>query len=102
MCFKQLSTSLLLVLSSLLFSGYIFSSFAQASDELSDTEIKKVLIKNSVGAYSGNCPCPYNSAKNGSRCGKRSAYSKPGGYEPLCYPDDISTKMIEKYRLNNE
>ena len=34
---------------------------------------------------SGSCPCPYNIASDGSICGERSAYSRSGGYEPLCY-----------------
>ena len=29
---------------------------------------------------------------NGKKCGKRSAYSKPGGYQPLCYISDIVGK----------
>jgi len=46
-------------------------------------------IQQSINNYSGNCPCPYNRASNGSRCGKRSAYSRPGGYSPLCYSSDV-------------
>ncbi|WP_405030749.1 SH3 domain-containing protein [Pleomorphomonas sp. JP5] len=33
----------------------------------------------------GSCDCPYDYARNGSRCGGRSAYSRPGGREPVCY-----------------
>jgi len=35
--------------------------------------------------YSGSCPCPYSIASDGSICGDRSAWSKPGGYKPSCY-----------------
>lgn len=35
--------------------------------------------------YYGTCDCPYDRAKNGSRCGGRSAYSRPGGRSPVCY-----------------
>lgn len=38
---------------------------------------------------SGSCPCPYNVASDGSVCGGRSAYSRSGGYEPVCYESDI-------------
>ena len=38
------------------------------------------MIKESIDGYPGNCPCPYNTARNGSRCGKRSAYNRAGGY----------------------
>lgn len=34
---------------------------------------------------SGSCDCPYDYARNGSLCGGRSAYSRPGGREPICY-----------------
>ncbi|MGI0480552.1 hypothetical protein ACN4EE_07155 [Geminocystis sp. CENA526] len=39
-------------------------------------------------SYQGSCDCPYDFAKNGSICGGRSAYLRPGGYEPICYLDD--------------
>ena len=47
------------------------------------------MIKESITNYPGKCPCPYSIMSNGKKCGKRSAYSKPGGYEPLCYISDI-------------
>ena len=65
---------------------------------LSDDAIRKTLIQNSIASYPGRCPCPYNAASNGSRCGKRSAYSRPGGYAPLCYPKDISDAQVKQYR----
>jgi hypothetical protein len=65
---------------------------------LSDAQIRTVLIEESIAAYSGNCPCPYSTARNGSRCGRRSAYSREGGAEPLCYPKDVSTEMVQEYR----
>lgn len=62
------------------------------------SEIKKELIHQSIAAYPGSCPCPYNAARNGSRCGARSAYSRPGGHSPLCYPSDVTNDMVKKYR----
>ena len=47
------------------------------------------MIQESIAKYPGKCPCPYSIMSNGKKCGKRSAYSKPGGYEPLCYVSDI-------------
>ena len=60
-------------------------------------EIKQILIKESIARYPGNCPCPYNVDRAGSRCGKRSAYSRPGGASPLCYASDISDDMVKGY-----
>ncbi len=50
---------------------------------------KQALIKKSVASYKGNCPCPWSKMKNGRTCGKTSAWSKPGGAQPLCYESDI-------------
>ena len=50
------------------------------------------IIQDSISQYPGKCPCPYSIMSNGKKCGKRSAYSKPGGYEPLCYVSDIFKK----------
>ncbi len=76
-----------------------FTTFIYADKAiLSDSEIRKILIQQSVSKYPGNCPCPYFRVSNGSRCGKRSAWSRPGGYSPLCFKSDISEKMVNKYR----
>jgi hypothetical protein len=72
---------------------------ASAADKrLSDSQIKQLLIKESIASYDGNCPCPYSTARNGSRCGRRSAYSRPGGEAPLCYDKDVSAEMVSEYR----
>jgi hypothetical protein len=70
----------------------------QQKKPLSDAQIKAILIDESIAAYSGNCPCPYSTARNGSRCGRRSAYSREGGAAPLCYPKDVSAEMVKEYR----
>ncbi|CAM4087614.1 hypothetical protein [Acinetobacter pragensis] len=65
---------------------------------LSTESIKQKIIQQSIEIYPGNCPCPYNTASNGSRCGKRSAYNRAGGYAPLCYPEDVSDRMVKEYK----
>jgi hypothetical protein len=67
-----------------------------------DAEIIKEIIAVSIAAYPGNCPCPYNLASNGSQCGKRSAYSKPGGYSPICYESDVTPAMVESYKTHQK
>ncbi len=47
------------------------------------------IINKSVASYKGNCPCPWSAMKNGRKCGKNSAWSKPGGAKPICYSSDI-------------
>lgn len=48
------------------------------------------------------CACPDDRARNGSSCGGRSAYSRPGGAAPLCYLSDVTTAMIESYRQRQQ
>jgi len=69
---------------------------------LTDIQIKQRIIKESIANYPGNCPCPYNYARNGSRCGGRSAYSRAGGYEPICYPADVTQEMVKEYRATHK
>ncbi|HEX8365272.1 MAG TPA: hypothetical protein VF603_08320 [Allosphingosinicella sp.] len=63
-----------------------------------DAQIRQRLIRQSIAAYPGSCPCPYSVDRAGRRCGARSAYSRPGGYAPLCYPSDITPAMIRSAR----
>jgi len=79
---------------------FAFSTAALAgpSERPSDAEVRKILVAESRAAYSGNCPCPYDRDRAGRRCGKRSAYSRPGGAAPLCFDSDVTREMIEVYR----
>lgn len=63
-----------------------------------DSEIRKYLIAESLAGYPGNCPCPYKVDRAGRRCGGRSAYSRAGGYAPLCYERDVSEAMVRRAR----
>lgn len=110
MRFSRLTLGVLLLSSSdLLAGGSVGDSMllevetaSQASSgetpRLSDAEIRKILIAESIAAYSGSCPCPYSTARNGTRCGRRSAWSRAGGEAPLCYPKDVSEEMVRQYR----
>ncbi len=82
----------------LIFTALLFlPDPVKANQSYSDNKIRKLLNQESIASYSGNCPCPYNRASNGSRCGKRSAYSRPGGHSPLCYERDITDEMVRNY-----
>ncbi len=81
----------------------LYSSYAQAGQKRSskartDAQVRKAIIKESIQQYPGNCPCPYNVARNGSSCGRRSAYSRAGGYSPLCYDKDVTINMVKEWR----
>lgn len=70
--------------------------------ELSDTSIRQELIRRSIASYPGSCPCPYNVDRGGRRCGGRSAYSRLGGYSPMCYESDVSQAMVERFRQREQ
>ena len=76
-------------------------SASSARPPASDGDVKKQIIAESISAYPGKCPCPYHAARNGSACGARSAWSRKGGYAPLCYEREISSEMVQKWRQDN-
>ena len=66
----------------------------------SDAQVRQQIIRQSIAAYPGPCPCPYSVMRNGRSCGRRSAYSRPGGYAPICYPADISEAEVRAWRAD--
>ncbi|MCS2164034.1 hypothetical protein [Scandinavium manionii] len=71
------------------------------SNQLSDAQVKSKIIAESIAAYPGVCACPFNAARNGSSCGRRSAWSKAGGYSPICYKDEVTADMVKEWREQN-
>jgi len=68
---------------------------------ITDAQIATIIVQASRDAYyrTGHpCACPEDRARNGSLCGRRSAYSRPGGASPYCYPSDVSKAEIDRYR----
>jgi hypothetical protein len=75
----------------------LFSASLSAT-HLTDEEIRQRIVQQSIQSYPGNCPCPYHVDRVGRRCGARSAWGRPGGYSPVCYTNEVTNEMIEKYR----
>jgi hypothetical protein len=74
---------------------------ALAEPTLTDQQIAIIIVKESRDAYyrTGRpCACPDDLARNGSRCGGRSAYSRPGGASPYCNMSDVPAAEIKAYR----
>ena len=63
-----------------------------------DAQVRQKIVQESIRNYPGNCPCPENRDRAGRRCGARSAYNRPGGYSPKCYPSDVTAADIAAYR----
>jgi choline dehydrogenase-like flavoprotein len=76
----------------------VASGASWGAQQMTDEQIRQTLIQASIASYTGNCPCPYNTMRNGRRCSANSAYSKPGGAAPLCYPQDVSQAMVDAFR----
>ena len=90
-----------LVAATLCLSTLTFAMPATGRSTLSGAQIKQRIIKQSIAEYPGNCPCPYNSASNGSSCGRRSAWSRAGGYAPMCYAADVSKAQVSAWRVSH-
>lgn len=71
---------------------------AKERNPISEQQIKKQIIEESIASYSGRCPCPYNAARNGSSCGGRSAWSRKGGYAPICFEREVTSEMVRERR----
>jgi hypothetical protein len=68
---------------------------------ISTAAIAALIVKESRSAYYATgrpCACPDDRMRNGHVCGGRSAYSRPGGAAPLCYPSDVTAGQISEYR----
>jgi hypothetical protein len=72
--------------------------FAAPAQAQTDAAIRQKIIRASIASYSGSCPCPYNTDRAGRSCGRRSAYSRPGGYAPKCYASDVTAAEVKAYR----
>ena len=84
--------------------AFLFASLtatAALAAPMSDAQVKQAVIQESIASYPGRCPCPYNTDRRGHRCGARSAYSKPGGYSPICYPQQVTPEMVRRYRATH-
>lgn len=81
--------------------GMVFPASPAASQtfncQIPIPTLKDRLIAESIARYPGNCPCPYNRDARGRNCGKRSAWNKPGGYSPLCFPGDVTADLVREF-----
>jgi hypothetical protein len=79
------------------------SQTTEQRKQLTEAAVIALLIAGSVAAYKAlgrPCACPKDRARDGSVCGGRSAWSRAGGYKPLCFPTDVTAPMIQAYRAN--
>ena len=68
---------------------------------MTDAAVMAAVIAGSIAAYKAMgkpCACPSDTMKNGRACGGNSAYSRPGGFKPLCFPTDVTADIIATWR----
>lgn len=73
-----------------------FPAAAREGGQSSEQQIKRQIIEESIASYPGRCPCPFNVTRNGSACGGRSAWSRRGGYAPICYEREVTREMVRE------
>lgn len=78
-----------------------FFAVALAHADVSDDQIRKAIVAESIAAYPGRCPCPYHTDSAGRRCGGRSAYSRAGGYTVICFAEEVTEEQIRAFRARN-
>ena len=74
---------------------------SRTEEILTDAAVAFLIVAASIATYKATgrpCACPEDTMRNGRKCGGNSAWSRPGGYKPLCYPTEISAAMIAAYR----
>jgi hypothetical protein len=72
---------------------------------MTDAQVRQAIIQKSVAQYHATghpCACPYDVERNGRSCGRVSAYSRPGGAAPMCYPRDVSPGMVLDWRRGHQ
>jgi hypothetical protein len=79
----------------------LWPALVHAETPFSDRQIAEMIVRESRAAYYATgrpCACPDDLARNGSLCGGRSAYSRPGGASPYCYVSDVPKEKIGAYK----
>jgi hypothetical protein len=77
-------------------SDFVYSAPEKTEASSSAASAHDVIAASRVN-YPGNCPCPYDRDSAGRKCGKRSAYSRAGGYSVKCYPSDVTAEDIAAF-----
>jgi hypothetical protein len=72
----------------------------RAAARLTDQQLRQMVIEQSIKEYRGSCPCPYSVDRAGRSCGARSAWSRPGGAAPYCFPKDVPQEEVDRLRAS--
>jgi hypothetical protein len=81
--------------------GGLMLAGAVLAAEMSDAQVRELIVRNSIIAYSGSCPCPGSDDAAGRTCGGRSAHSRPGGAKVICYSYEVTAEQIREFRAQH-
>lgn len=76
-------------------------SSSSSDSKTSDSDIRKALLRVNLVTHmrlKGPCPCPDMYARDDSRCGSRSSWSRSAKRNVTCFPEEIHDRAVEKWR----
>jgi uncharacterized membrane protein len=89
----------------LILAALVSASAGTAYAAPTDRDVAAAIVAKCRAIYHAGgrpCACPDDLARNGSRCGGRSAYVRPGGALPRCSVGDVSAHEIADYRVGKK
>ncbi|SQC34288.1 Uncharacterised protein [Kluyvera cryocrescens] len=66
-----------------LLGGFLSVTSQAKSAGISDNQIKQRIIEESIAAYPGNCPCPFNAMRNGAPAADEAPGAGKGDIHPF-------------------
>jgi hypothetical protein len=73
------------------FSGLMLAGAALAV-EMTQEAVRESIVRD---------PGPYDTDRAGRSCGERSAWSRGGGYSPICYAREVTHQQVREFRLRH-
>lgn len=69
-----------------------------AMSNMSDQNVRFLVLGASKMQYGGECACPYDKDSRGAVCGDRSAYTRTGGRAPYCFAEEVPASALPAMR----
>ena len=70
----------------------------QALQQLSDTQIRQQIMRESQAKYHGRCVCPYQTVDTNERSCKGRHETVRSHPQPICYPGQVTSAMVREWQ----
>jgi hypothetical protein len=70
----------------------------QALQQLSDTQIRQQIMRESQAKYHGRCVCPYQTVDTNGRSCKGRHETVRSHPQPICYPGQVTSAMVREWQ----